>query len=265
MNATKIILLFLTLSVLPNCRPQPTPIAPQNNRYGLWCDEHDQPHFFQEKECLLNHLKFVPYIVSDSSIIVQRKAGRDEYRLSTPHPDTLLIRETKAKRWQRFYKPKRNNSITFTAIEYAQLTPFDSFAAIITMDGQVDLTITFHPTMEAGLYQGQLDEKYGFLLQELLACLDPVVAPVFNPYIISDSQEWAAILHSVAADAFHLYHNYQGTDPIQKSLASLLNFLPNLIQYQKVDKGKNRTQAIQAFRKEEAKRNLQDLLLHEKK
>lgn len=265
MNSYKIILLLLSLLLLPNCSPKPTPITTQKKIQGLWCDEQDQPHFFLEKECLLNRLGFVPYIVSDSSIIIQRKEGRDEYRLTTPHPDTLLIWETKAKRRQRLYRPKRNNSITFTAIEYAQLTAFDSFATIITMDGRVDLTITFHPTMETGFYQGQLDEKYIFLLQELLASLDPVVEPVFNPYIISDIQEWAAVLHSETADSFQLYHNYQGIDAVQKSLASLLNFLPNLVQYQKVREGKNKTHTIQAFRKDEAQRNLQDLVPHEKK
>lgn len=139
---------------------------------------------------MLNQPGFVPYTLLDSSILVQRKAGRDEYRLSTPHPATLLIKETKAKRWQRLYQPKRRNTIAFTTIEYTQLTSFDSFAAFITNEGQVDLTITFHPTIEAGHYQGQLNDKYRLLLQELLASFDPVVEPVFNPDIISDIQEW---------------------------------------------------------------------------
>jgi len=213
---------------------------------------------------MLNQPGFVPYTLLDSSILVQRKAGRDEYRLSTPHPDTLLIKETKAKRWQRLYQPKRRNTIAFTTIEYTQLTSFDSFAAFITNEGQVDLTITFHPTIEAGHYQGQLNDKYRLLLQELLASFDPVVEPVFNPYIISDIQEWVAILHTETGGSFQLYHNYQGIDPIQRSLANCLGLLPTLIPYQKIEKSRNETQAIQDFRKDEAHRNLQDFLSNEK-
>lgn len=258
MNIINKVLIICCLALVSCSNNRKLPI--EQEIQGIWFNGYSSL-YFNENDCLIRKSKIqkIKFNSNDSFTIIDNDSlKKQEIYIPKIINDTLWLNKNDT-RLQAYTKCNPRHSEEIKQLQYSQLTDYNKYNLEINenLEFKLELHIYVSSKIKDGKYKGRISPKLYTYINQHFQLMELDQSNKLKNGIVSDIQEWAAIIQTQKGEEHTFYYNYENNGRGHKIFEFAMNTLPFLLELNETTLEIN-LDKIENFRTSEFERNIQE-------